>query len=590
MQKKLSFIVLFLLFTILLISAGRLIYIQQKTRPEAQTSTGDASSQPTPSNSEEHYWFDLLETSSKKETSEVYVPLGAPKPDLADIDITYIERTPRYTRYCVVAPDNIGHLFPELCPDKINEKHIPEVGEILTYIGHIINKGRLSAVDVRYQWQVNGILKEGGVLGQLAGGEEKTVALRLPFSSTNDAIELIILPNNREVTMQNNRRRVSSHDLSFLILIERGLYEQFNSKPNLIQSYSFEDWIQAQVDKMNTRFASAQYTTSPNGILDRVHIDAIWVREELDGLGRRRSVDEDVYDGAWAFTDGDPTNQTGFQGAWQNYVNKYIQTTDWGLVHELGHQLGLIDIYRLNHSGNSQNNWQIYVKDKKGQLLTPDRLPVQFPCAGIMGGGDVTPYCSEDVSRNITYFDSHSAGGLNSHAGRRRGYYGEYLFDTPQETFIQILTASGTPISNATVSFYQKDLWGQMFDNIPEITAQTDQNGQIHLPNRPVVGGTTATGHTLRPNPFGQIDVVGNNGSFIVKITTESEEDFTWLNLTDLNLEYWKGNRDQATVRLKTRILGSGQRETSPIPPSTFLPIRKILPSFYPKVTNAVSQ
>ncbi len=86
-----------------------------------------------------------------------------------------------------------------------------------------------------------------------------------------------------------------------------------------------------------------------------------------------------------------------------------------------------------------------------------------------------------------------------------------------------------------------------MIDTTPEIGGITNSAGIMNLPNRPVTGVTTDTGHTLRPNPFGQINVVGTNGLMFVRVNANNRVSYHWLYLTDLNLAYWMGNTSNYT-------------------------------------------
>jgi hypothetical protein len=79
-----------------------------------------------------------------------------------------------------------------------------------------------------------------------------------------------------------------------------------------------------------------------------------------------------------------------------------------------------------------------------------------------------------------------------------------------------------------------------------------------------VSGVTTVTGHTLRANPFGQINVVGTNGTMLVKITKAGQIGYGWFLLLDLNQAYWAGNTSTATVAIKSTIPGVPRDTTGP--------------------------
>jgi len=486
---------------------------------------------------------------------ESRIEISVISPGKIDLDVTYIERVPRYYRYCV----NYLNGLPQLCSGTEKNKRWPDVNEAITYTAHIINKGETSSPKFSYQWLVNDkIVASGNYYSSLGPKEEAKIQYETVWPSSPEKIQFKIDPENFivETVETNNSLTIGSHDLSISIWVEQGLYDIFNNNLNLAGSYSFEDWIEAQFAKMNERFFQAQYPVAPKGILDRVRIDKIIVANELDGPNSPIKSDPDSYliDGKWQFTDEDPTNTKGQNGAWQNYVNSFVDKIDWGLIHELAHQLGIIDLYRMNLVNDPENNNRFQVKDINGNVIPVSQLPtyawnqILFENPGIMAGGDTSPY------KDTTYFESHTAGGMNSHYNKRRGYYGEYLFDTPTNNYLKILNSKGEPLTEAQVSLYQKDAITEYFDNTPEITGTTDSQGIIFLPNRPVYSVTTETGHTLKENPFGQISVLGTNGVMFIKVLKNNQESYHWLFIIDLNLAYWTGNKDSAIYTIKTNL------------------------------------
>ena len=93
-------------------------------------------------------------------------------------------------------------------------------------------------------------------------------------------------------------------------------------------------------------------------------------------------------------------------------------------------------------------------------------------------------------------------------------------------------------------------------DNVPEISGLTDGNGRFTLTNRSANGGTTThTGHTLQDNPFGVVDVVGNQTRFLVKLSQGPHEEFHWLDITTLNLAYWLGGNPVGKVIKRGRVV-----------------------------------
>jgi len=482
-----------------------------------------------------------------------------------DLDVTYIARTPRYRRYLpdyTLLPGDPWRI-PRLCAGTEDDKRWPDVGEVVTYTAHVRNKGNRTVGRFAFEWLVNGDVVSSGVAGVLRPGREATLDYGTVWRAEPEAIEFRVDPDHaiQESVETQNSLTVGSHDLTISIWVEQGLYDIFNATRNLVGSRSFEDWIQAQFAQMNQRFRASTYPVAPEGIRDRVRIEKIVVTPELNGafslphppcvLGTT-DPDEFVMDGRWFFTDGDPTNARGLAGEWQQYVDQFATSIDWGLIHELAHQLGVIDLYRMNLFNEPATNDRFAVQDLGGQVIDVARLPthgfcqILFQYPGNMVGGDTSPH------RDGTYFESHTAGGMNSHYNHRRGYFGEYLFDTPAETTLRLIDANGEPIAGASVQLFQKDAVTEVFDNAPEMEGVTDTRGAIvllnRLPDTPVV---TATGHMLRANPFGQIFHEGQNGTIFVRAVREGQELYGWLFVLDLNLAYWSGFTDRAEITIQ---------------------------------------
>jgi hypothetical protein len=471
-----------------------------------------------------------------------------------DLTVAYIERTPRYNRYAVTYTGQPG--LPALCSDNVGAKRWPDPGEVVTYTGHVRNVGFSPTTGGQYQWRVNGAVAAPGTLPNIAAASEATVTFQRAFG--DERIELAIDTNNAnlEVDETNNALAIGTRDLTLSIFVERGLYDVFRNTTSNGEPSSFEGWISANIAMMNQRFAQAQYPgVAPNGVLDRVRIDKMAAIDDWEVLvvdqGPCVPGPDDPHrlliDGSWQFSDGRGENLTGQSWNWHwyhDYASALQGRIDWGLIHELGHQLGLIDEYRMNLKNDPSTNNGFHVLDGGGNEIPPSTLPlyawdqIVFQFGGLMGGADTRPYMDE------TFFSSHSAGGMNSHVRQRRGYFGEYLWDTPNATYLEVRGQNGAILAARPVQIFQKDAATENFDNVPEITGTTDGQGRILLPNRSVTGAATATGHTLRANPFGQIDVVGQNGTMFIRTTTTSGQPlYGFIFIIDLNLAYWSGHR-----------------------------------------------
>ena len=285
-----------------------------------------------------------------------------------------------------------------------------------------------------------------------------------------------------------------------------------------------EHWIHAHIaDELNRLFEKA-------GVKERVRLEQFYITEE-------KYVPSDQHlllDGWWAIWH------------WPDFYTpegyRDRPEFDYGLLHEWMHQLGVIDLYTMI----------IGTRD----MVIPDiNRPGELAgCGHPYEDLDYDCFTFPDhINGLMTYtwpqVGIHSAGALNSNFGTRKGFFGEYLYDTPKTSVVKIVDKHGNPVPSATLNFYQQEPGGEsgrVIDAIPEFAVTTDNNGVAVLPNRGPTGIPTSTGHQLMPNPFGIIDVVGTNGVMLIEMTSDQCTNYEWLTIVELNLAYWDGQTEHA--------------------------------------------
>lgn len=430
-----------------------------------------------------------------------------------------------------------------------------------------------STQPVTYQWYVSDVSVANGTIPPLIQGAEHTVVYTTTWPHSPMRMKFSIDTQNKiqEESEVNNTLLFGSHDLTLSYWVETELYRLFNSVKNTMGSYSFEDWMRQHISMLNTRLNEAKYPTTPHGAGLQIRVDKIVIGDQLDGQGPM-TADLDLYviDGRWQTTDADPTNNRGNNGFYQEYVTQYTAKIDWGLVHEMVHQLGAPDLYRMNLPEAPPNNG-IQITKLDGTLVKrPDFLNngITFPFPDLMGGGNTSPY------KNETMLSAHTAAGLSSTIGYRRGHFAEYYYDMPQTTKIRVLDRSGYPLKGSTIKLFQRHPDTELFDIQPEHLGTADTAGVILLTNHPATAVTTATGHTLKPNPFGTIVPSGNNGMMIVQARLNNTEGYGFLLLHDLNMAYWSGKQTEAIIDIYTSFPSS-------LPPITPLPSPPICSTKY---------
>ena len=454
-----------------------------------------------------------------------WVPTAPPRG--VDLDVTYISRTPRYAAYCVRYDAGV----PSLCPGTETQQRWPAPGEVVTFTAHIANQGTEPSPPAAYSWAIDGTEILTGSLPGLAPQAEVTATLRWAWGHEVDGERLLgthtlrfaVDPDDlvRETYETNNALEDRTDALSLHLSMTPGAYRAYDTPWDPRFPYSAEDWLQRQVAAMNAALEGPEDVPS-----ERVRIDRIDVVPETP-------VRDPGDDGAWFLTTD-----------YRLHTSAYDPETDvsWSFIHELGHQIGLIDLYNLDVPATA-----VQVTDATGE---PVNLGFQWPRPGVMGGGDAGQAAAGPL------FSTHDVLGALSNKGYRRGYFGEYQYDIPRETALRVLDNTGLPAQGVDVALYQRARGDvPSIDDVPEITGTTGADGRLALPNRPMgVGVTTATGHTLHDNPFGPIDILGRANGFLVRISRGAHEEFHWLDVTAFNLAYWSGDVPSHTFTLLSHV------------------------------------
>jgi hypothetical protein len=459
------------------------------------------------------------------------------KPAGIDLDVTYIGRSPMYKRYEVWYTSD-GK--PYLRPGTENDQRWPAPGELVTFTAHVMNKGTVASGSFAFKWFIDGVEVRGGVHSSLAPGGEATEAYQWAWAHTMDGerilgahtIRFAADPGNliSETCESNNSLEDRTDALSLVLAVTPELYAALETPVDPKWPFSAEDWLQKQIAAMNAAFVRSVYPSAPNGIIERVRLEKILVTSAsppadlaVDG-GFHMAID-DRYGNAYY----DPT--TDVSGA---------------LIHELAHQLGIIDLYSFSFEIHA-----VRVTDRDGQRV---EMESALPSTGLMLNPGIQP----------PVFEEHTTLGINSNKGYRRGYFGEYLYDVPSESYVRVLDSRGLPASGVTIKLYRgraappeipNGAYAKQFDDSPEITATTDAEGVAALQNR-AVGAlvSTHTNHTLRDNPFDIIDVGGNTNSFILELAKGTHQEFGWVEITRFNLAAWQGNSQSVTFEIRTHI------------------------------------
>lgn len=468
-----------------------------------------------------------------------------PNDQAADLDVLVIERTPTYERYYVeYEPSEIDpNVALSSCMNK-DKKHYPDKGETVTYTAHVQNKGKAPA-GATYVWLVDGKQVGKGTVEELQPRERAQFEYKWTWDPADHDITFKMTPTAEDYCPRNNELTIRNNAIMWKHVIERGTLAEVEQKTNMIGSYSFEDWLQGQARYMNQLFAESKYDFAPNGITARVMIGKIEYVD--DGEISRRCPggpfqigEQDIrYDGGRGCTLRDTFWNTGEQGrTFLNFLN-FLGRPDGAWLHEMSHQNGIIDDYQfITEPGDNEVNGVGFNYDNRG----------------LMGGGDISPHRNPDMLYSL--YSPGDVFAYNVTKGKRRGYFGEYLYCMAKENTLVINGPDGKPIANAEINIYQTD--GRVIDTTPEHQGKTDARGRFPLKNRPVESpGVTETGCELHDNPFGPIHVVGFNGVFLVVVKTpDGKEMYGFCTVQEFNIAWAKGQKDKAEVPVSMNVKG----------------------------------
>lgn len=462
--------------------------------------------------------------------SAVAADSRADKPDLG---VTFIERLPRLRSN----HDNVTYEkdLPRLRQSNPDPMW-PVEGQEATFIAHVRNHGTVPSPGFSFEWTIDGAAAGAGKGGGLKPGEETEFRLKWPWKRGEHSVAFAIRPAEGDFSAVNDRLEDRTDAVGFLIVVERSTFEGFARVPNLVDTFSFEDWVQAHFRVTNFLFMDSIFPACPQGCLDRWRVDRIVVvdaggasfdRETWDKSLRELMADgkgEGVrYEGTWKFV------------PWDEYPRR-AAAIDWGFIHEMGHQQGLIDLYALDRRVT------LTLRDGSRRSL----VHMYHDSADMM------------YNHGPHRFGEFHSTALNLQRGRHRGFYGDFLYDLPDRFRLRVLDSGGDPAPGVPVRVWQPT--GDRLEGPPVIEGKTDSGGALELPNRPVPGSPHATpeGFTLRPNPFGLIKVVGGNAVLLVEVGSGATTEFHAVELPQLVVARWRGAAKSCIWEIRTRLAARG--------------------------------
>lgn len=523
------------------------------------------------------------------------------KRQLPDLDVTYIERTPRYTRY----NDNGVTTYerkefhgdrPGIMkhPDYAKYQKHPQPGALVVFIAHVRNASdQPYRGPVSYCWKINDrVVRAKSSTGELMP-DGRTVAptvvdlgpweeftTRLEWEWDVDladhrkvVLEFEVDPEQRidELSEQNNAlvKYVAAKTLKYWV--ERSAYEYVKDYVTCWGSQSFEDYLQWHVDVWNeTYFDKSRFDDfAPDGCVVRTTLDDFEiVPDGFLGGGIHRAEDEldPRFDGEWG-TEWVPfdTDDENARKGYYEFLQRHRVVLEPSLLHECSHQVwGAYDIYwsNIEYSEPTEPRGKCKVTDETGRYITRGTW---YLYGGLMGGDDTRP--NPAYWEGTGLYSANSVGGANANAAFRNGFFGDWQYDLPAECCVQLTSRDGTPLKGAKITLWQQTWKGILNENQVAADVPAGPDGVVKLPAQDSLEDadyTLITGHTLRKkNPWGRIDVVGQNITLLMRVDAHGQRDYRFIRVLPFNRALWSGHTERYVLPVACRISPSDRIDFS---------------------------
>jgi hypothetical protein len=486
------------------------------------------------------YYYAVTTISTTGGEASAVTPIGPRTPrDLTDLQVVSISRTPRFPRYdptysvdTVTEPNGFGpYSFSAATGLGSGQsgatQRWPNANDPVTYSATIRNAGTNQwNLGTRVVWVINGADWESRIVTMnLAPGQTTSVTLVRPWDPAAQDEIGVRVAEGLDDRPENNTLSITTKSVGYLTYIDETFMENFREESLSDANAATDDlidWLNRHMARFNELFAEA-------GTPKRVHYDELRVLDDDDpDPVSPPPIDFAIFPFRYHATDGTPRG-SGYYSPEEDL--------DYGLLHEMGHQLGLIDLYRLN-------------VDPSQNMVTHTGYSTA-PC--LMNG--VSHFLSENSAEAMTHW-----------LDTAHGYYGQYLYQLPAHVRLRVLGSNGRPLSGATVRIYQKcerPGLGEVITTQVKFTGTTDASGDYVLPNVPIDHGlvpTTFAGDSLPDNPFGYVAVVGSNGVFLIEVEKDGFTDYAWMDITEVNNAYRAGQTETATIERQVALGGTIQR------------------------------
>lgn len=503
-------------------------------------------------------------------------PLTVISPDKPDLDVTFVERTPRYHKG----------------KDKV--KVWPYEGETVSSIIHYANFGfkaspatKIKVVLIpdsnkNYVLDANELNNPKKIVktinvGGLEPGASDVVTYGWKWPSYPVFVSVTIDPEGKidEICEANNQRC----ELNIARAVHWGYGQNDNQftddwkakTMNLVGSFSDYDWCHANCERWNVILRTAVLpTTTPMGVQDATRVDLFHTIKEY--FKEHENPDGQECDG-------------GYEEMWDTRM-----TLSPGNIHEMGHNvMGLPDMY-----GHSVAAYNVLVQDDNGK---PYGETPYIP--SVSSRESTAPWTSATwgyqdelgigytalMVHNHLWLDGFIGGLIQKYHGQRKGL-GEYCDNfgrmVPNKNSLQITDLNDQPLKNAQVYAYQCINTGYVYmankyyPNRPKFVFTDGGTGTYAIPTKTCTtwddyDTDSVEGSVPSPTPFdrgahGEVPSSGIHWQagemLLLKIVSNGQVEFHTLPLTEMIKEWFCGRTDAAVYQIRTSLISS----SSPAP------------------------
>jgi len=475
-----------------------------------------------------------------------------------DVEIFFIERLPRLD-------------YPP-ADSRDPRAGWPAEGSPVTWRAHLYNWGE-RPVRVRYEWQLDGRSVDRGEMELPVGppgpdGVPLDLDWRWEFARHDLTLTLTPVEPLAEVSTLNNTLTIQTNAITVGLWVERSLWDFHHEHQHRLppqDANSFAGWAQRLIRRWNLMFAEAIYPNEyPQGITERVRLDRLVVVPDFalplaGGLPSNNPDNRDrTVDMVWGLEAGDvrpdstlkPDHWWSPERAIEALADGRIAAGQidppfwcgYGYIHEMGHARYLVDAYGFNvHSGlgDELTRRKIRVTDEQGPILgryMPQTDDIQhwqkYP--GNMAGSEWYYSVYEAMCWNRVSGWRARGGNCNSPPT-----IGEFLQDIPTRLIFEFTGDDGRPLAGAVVYAYRargtgKDWYAKVYEDPPDVQATADDRGRVTF-DRTLWAADGRIVHT-----FGH-----SNGVVLLRVTYGGQHYFLFEEVTDANLAYNLGHRDE---------------------------------------------